>query len=241
MTTPGSTRTAVVTGAGSGIGRATAQRLRADGWRVLGLDRGGDPSEVVRADVTDLYSLEQAVATLGDAPVDALVLAAGIWSDDDDRYSVVPLEVWNRTLAVNVTGAMLSLRAVAPRLRAGSSVVTVASLAAISGIPKRDAYTASKGAIVALTRAWAADLIRFGTRVNCIAPAQVATPMTRHVRGLNAADLPLGREAEPPEIVEVILALLNPAAGYLNGAVIPIDGGLTAASALVPISLRHQP
>lgn len=220
------------------MGAATAQRLRSEGWTVLGLDRAGDEPEVVRADVTDLASLEEAVARLGDTPVDALVLAAGIWSSEDDRYSSVSLDVWERTMAVNVTGAMLSLRAVAPRFRPGSAVVTMASLAAITGIPKRDAYTASKGAIVALTRAWAADLIRLGVRVNCVAPAQVATPMTQHVTGLDAARLPLGREASAAEIVEVILALINPAASYLNGAIIPVDGGLTAASSLVSISLR---
>jgi NAD(P)-dependent dehydrogenase (short-subunit alcohol dehydrogenase family) len=75
-------------------------------------------------------------------------------------------------------------------------------------------------------------------RVNCIAPGQVATPMTQHVTGLDAATLPLGREARPEEIVEVIVSLVNPASGYLNGAIIPIDGGLTAASALVPLSPR---
>lgn len=231
-------RTAVVTGAASGMGAATAQRLRAEGWTVLGLDQAGQEPDVVRADVTDLASLEEALARLGDAPVDALVLAAGIWSSNDDRYSAVPLDVWERTMAVNVTGAMLSLRAVAPRFRPGSAVVTMASLAALTGIPRRDAYTASKGAIVALTRAWAADLIRLGVRVNCVAPAQVATPMTQHVTGIDTARLPLGREATPAEIVEVILALLNPAASYLNGAIIPVDGGLTAASSLVSISLR---
>ena len=232
-------RTAVVTGAGSGIGAATAKRLRVEGWSVLGLDLAGDDPDVVRVDVTDLAALEAAVAQLGDSPVDALVLAAGIWSSEDDRYSVVPLDVWERTMAVNVTGAMLSLRVVAPRLRPGSAVVTMASLAALTGIPKRDAYTASKGAIVALTRAWAADLIRLGVRVNCVAPAQVATPMTRHVTGLDKARLPLGREAEPAEIVEVICSLISPAASYLNGVIIPVDGGLTAASSLVSISLRE--
>ncbi len=231
-------RTAVVTGAGSGIGRATADRLRADGWRVLGLDLTAAP-DVVQADVTDLASLEAAAGRLADAPVHALVLAAGIWSAQDDRYTSVPLDVWNRTLAVNVTGMMLSLRAFAPRLQPGSSVVTIASLAALSGIPRRDAYTASKGAVVALTRAWAADLIRLGVRVNAIAPGQVATPMTSHVTGVDTARLPLGREADPAEIVEVVLALLNPAATYLNGAVIPVDGGLTAGSALVPLSPRR--
>lgn len=232
-------RTAVVTGAGSGIGAATAQRLRADGWCVLGLDRAGNEDDVVHADVTDLESLQVAVSRLGNTPVDALVLAAGIWSSDDNRYSAVPLDVWDRTMAVNVTGAMLSLRAVAPHFRPGSAVVTIASLAAVSGIPKRDAYTASKGAIVSLTRAWAADLIRLGVRVNCIAPAQVATPMTQHVTGLDTDCLPLGREAEPTEIVEVILSLINPGASYLNGAIIPVDGGLTAASTLVSISPRR--
>jgi 3-oxoacyl-[acyl-carrier protein] reductase len=232
-------RTAVVTGAGSGIGQATVERLRTDGWQVLGLDIAGPEPEVVHADVTDLASLEAASRRLGDAPVDALVLAAGIWSEQDDRYTSVPLDVWNRTLAVNVTGLMLSLRAFAPRLRPGSSVVTFASLAAINGVPRRDAYTASKGAVVALTRAWAADLIRLGVRVNSIAPGQVATPMTAHVTGVDTASLPLGREAHPAEIVEVVLALINPASTYLNGVVVPVDGGLTAGSALVPISPRR--
>ena len=232
------TGTAVVTGAGSGIGRATADRLRLDGWTVLGVDIAGDDS-VTRADVTDLDSLTAAAASLGGGRVDALVCAAGVWLEGDDRYTSIDLGAWERTWAVNVTGTMLTMRAFGPLLGAGSAVVTVGSIAAISGIPRRDAYTASKGAIVALTRAWAADLIRLGVRVNCIAPGQVATPMTERVTGLDHGRLPLGREAEPAEVVEVIVSLINPASSYLNGAIIPIDGGLTAASALAPLSPRH--
>lgn len=228
---------AVVTGAGSGIGRATAQRLRADGWQVLGLDLKAD-DQTVAADVTQEQALVLAAQQFGDEPIDALVCAAGVWLAGDDRYTKVDLDAWNTTLAVNVTGTMLTMRVFAPRIHAGGAVVTVGSMAAIAGIPRRDAYTASKGAIVALTRAWAADLIRFGVRVNCIAPGQVATPMTESVSGLDVNLLPLGREAEPAEIVEVIVSLINPAAGYLNGAIIPIDGGLTAASALAPLSPR---
>ena len=232
-------RTAVVTGAGSGIGATTAQLLRGNGWEVLGVDlRAGDG--VVAADVTDEASLTAAAAALEKGTLDALVCAAGVWLPGDDRYASVDLEVWNRTLAVNVTGTMLSLRAFAPYLRSGGSVVTIGSVAALSGIPKRDAYTASKGAIVALTRAWAADLIRLGIRVNCVAPGQVATAMTAHVTGLDHSRLPLGREAEAIEVASVIAALCDPALGYLNGAVIPVDGGLTAASGLVPLTPRRS-
>ena len=231
------TRRAVVTGAGSGIGAATAALLRDRGWEVLGVDlRAGEGT--VAADVTDEASLTAAAAGLGAGTLDALVCAAGVWLPGDDRYASVDMDVWNRTFAVNVTGTMLSLRAFAPALRSGGAVVTIGSVAAISGIPKRDAYTASKGAIVALTRAWAADLIRLGIRVNCVAPGQVATAMTAHVTGLDHSRLPLGREAEPGEVAGVIAALCDPELGYLNGAIIPVDGGLTAASALVPLTPR---
>jgi NAD(P)-dependent dehydrogenase (short-subunit alcohol dehydrogenase family) len=170
--------------------------------------------------------------------VDALICAAGILLPTDDRYSAVDLEVWDRTQDVNVKGTVLTLRTFAPLMSTGSSVVTVASMAAIAGIPKRDAYTASKGAIVALTRAWAADLIRSGIRVNAVAPGVVATPMTADTRAGDEASLPLGRAATPDEIAVVIAGLVNPASSYLNGAIIPIDGGATAASRLVSLSPR---
>lgn len=195
------TRRAVVTGAGSGIGAETCRQLRAQGWTVIGIDlTAGDG--INRADVTDLDQLEAVAATLEGAQVDALLCVAGIWSGRDDRYTTVPLDVWNHTFAVNVTGTMLTMRAFAPLLVEGSSVVTVASMAALTGIPKRDAYTASKGAIVALTRAWAADLIRLGIRVNCIAigtaVALIASGQYDVIVAVGAEKMPAGFIPRPP-------------------------------------------
>ena len=225
--------TAVVTGAASGIGAATCARFRADGWDVVGLDLHASEG-VVAADVSDPEAMAAVAAGL-DQPVHALVCSAGIWHPDDDRYTRVGLDVWEQTWRVNVTGTMLTLRAFAPLLAEGGSVMTVASLAALAGIPRRDAYTASKGAIVSLTRAWAADLIRGGVRVNCVAPGVIETPMNARL-GDEELPLPLGRRGTPEEIAEVIVSAT--AAGYLNGAIIPIDGGVTAAARYSPLTPR---
>ena len=230
-------RTVVVTGAGSGIGAATVDRFRRGGWDVFGIDLNGRDG-VIQADVSDPEALGAAVTQLGVHQIDALVCAAGIWSDQDDRYASVDLEVWAKTLAVNVTGTMLTLRTFGPLLGEGGAVVTIASMAALVGMPRRDAYTASKGAIVALTRAWAADLVRRGIRVNCVAPGVVDTPMTERARGSENLVLPFGRPASPDEVAQVIFSIADPRAGYLNGAVIPIDGGMTAAASTVDLSPR---
>lgn len=229
---------AVVTGAASGIGAAAASRLRSDGWDVLGIDRDSG-SGIVTADVTSEGDLMAAAEELGGRQVHALVCAAGVWDQSDDRYTSVSMQVWERTWAVNVTGTMLSLRAFAPLMRAGGSVVTIASMAALSGIPRRDAYTASKGAVLALSRAWAADLIRLGIRVNTLAPGIVETPMTSHIDGEYAASLPLGRPATADEVAAVIASLAGPDSSYLNGVVVPVDGGLTAVNSLVSVAPRR--
>ncbi len=234
---PASQKVAVVTGAGSGIGFETCRQLRAAGWNVVGIDLN-EGEGIHRADVTELDQLEAIAAGLAGARVDALLCIAGIWSQRDDRYTSVPLDVWNQTFAVNVTGTMLTMRAFAPLLAEGSSVVTIASMAALTGIPKRDAYTASKGAVIALTRAWAADLIRLGIRVNCVAPGVVETPMTASVRGEDEPALPLGRAASAAEVAAVITALTGEGMGYVSGAIIPIDGGITAANGLVTLAPR---
>jgi 3-oxoacyl-[acyl-carrier protein] reductase len=133
---------------------------------------------------------------------------------------------------------MLTLRTFAPRLVPGAAVVTIASIAAMVGFPRRDAYTASKGAVIALSRAWAADLIRREVRVNCICPGVTDTPMTTRALGTDTSALPLGRLATPAEIAGVIASTLDPRASYLNGAIIPVDGGLTTTAGTVPLSPR---
>jgi NAD(P)-dependent dehydrogenase (short-subunit alcohol dehydrogenase family) len=228
---------AVVTGAASGIGSAVVALFEEQGWDVVGVDRSAGPG-IVQADVSKESDMLAAAETLDGGHVDALVCAAGIWDQADDRYTSVSAEVWERTWAVNVTGTMLSLRAFAPLMGVGGSIVTIASMAAISGIPKRDAYTASKGAVLALSRAWAADLIRLGIRVNTLAPGIVETPMTEHINGEYETTLPLGRAASAREVAAVAVSLAGPELGYLNGVVVPVDGGLTAVNSLVSVAPR---
>lgn len=230
-------KTAVITGMSSGLGQATGDRLRSDGWDVIGLDVT-PADDCIVTDIADETSVAAAAASLEGRKIDALVCAAGIWSDRDDRYATVDLDVWRRTWEVNVTGTMLSVRHFAPLLNQGSGVVTFGSIAALTGMPRRDAYTASKGAIVSLTRAWATDLVRLGIRVNCIAPGVAATAMTGTQPSAAGLDLPLGRMATPAEIAEVVVSTLAPHSTYLNGAIIPVDGGLTAASHLAVITPR---
>ncbi len=230
-------RTAVITGMGSGLGQATGDRLRKDGWTVIGLDVT-PAKECIVADISDEASVAAAAASLSGDKIDALVCAAGVWSDRDDRYATVDLDVWRRTWEVNVTGTMLTVRHFAPLLNEGSGIVTFASIAALTGMPRRDAYTASKGAIVSLTRAWATDLVRMGLRVNCVAPGVAATAMTGTQPSAAGLDLPLGRMASPAEIAEVVVSTLAPHATYLNGAIIPVDGGITASSRLAVITPR---
>lgn len=227
---PGTRHRAVITGAASGIGLATMKELQHRGWECLGVDLNGNSEGVVRADVRDQAEIKSVAEESCVTPIDALICAAGIWHSSDDRYATLSESAWRETWEVNVTGAMNTLRFFGPLLRTGSAVVTVASIAALTGMPRMDAYTASKGAIVALTRAWAADLIRRGIRVNCVAPGITETPMTVAKLSPNEEqELPLGRQALPAEIGHVIAELAGRGASYLNGVVIPVDGGLTSA------------
>jgi len=225
-------RVAIVTGGASGIGRATAELLTAEGVQVAVFDRNGEPP----VDVSDPASVAAGVAevqrTLG--PVDILVNAAGIPSGgplDGDRY----VETWDETLAVNVTGAMLMVRACMDDLvRNGAGrIVNVASTEALTAGPNTSPYTVSKHALLGFTRSLAVDLGRRGVTANCVCPGATLTGMTEAIPEADREKfarrhIPLGRYGRPEEIAHMIVALTAEGASFVNGAVVAVDGGMTA-------------
>ena len=235
-------RRALVTGAGSGIGAAVARRLaaggasvvladvRRDGIEALGAELGGDAQPLL-LDVRDEEAVAPAVAGL-----DVLANVAGIGSTQSAPDT--PLEVWEDVFAVNARGTVLTCKHAIPDMaaRGGGAIVNVASVAALVGLRNRAAYCASKGAVVALTRALAVDHVGEGIRVNAVCPGTVDSPWVRRLveevgESLDAlrARQPLGRLGTPEEIAEAVVYLASDRAGFVTGSVLTIDGGLTAA------------
>jgi len=240
------TRTVVVTGGAKGIGRATVQRFAALGDRVVALGRDAaalqalpsDHAETHVCDITDEAAVTAVFAQIG--AVDVLVNNAGMGESAPLHHTT--LESWQRHLDVNATGAFLCMRAVVGgmRHRGAGAIVTVASTAGRVGVPYTTAYTASKHAVIGLTRAVAAELAGTGVRVNAVCPTFVRTDMTdrsianivertgrtpQQAEEALTAAAPLGRLLEPDEVADAIVYLASPAAAGISGQAWVIDGG----------------
>ena len=226
---------ALVTGAGSGIGAAVARRLAAEGAQVVVADLQPDAVAAelgARAVQLDVRDEAQVAAAMGE--LDVLVNVAGIGSTTNAPET--SLDVWENVFAVNARGTFLCCKHAIPGMakRGGGSIVNVASIAGLVGLRNRAAYCASKGAVIALTRALAVDHVADGIRVNAIAPGTVDSPWVRRLvedageslDGLRARQ-PMGRLGTPEEIAEAVVYLA--AAEFVTGSVLVIDGGLTAA------------
>jgi 2-dehydro-3-deoxy-L-rhamnonate dehydrogenase (NAD+) len=228
-------RTALVTGGGSGIGAATVARLQAAGAQVATLDIGDgapDGALAIRADVTDSREVAEAVrraeSELG--PLDVLVCSAGI-PGESLRTVDVSDDEWRRVFAINSDGVFWSNRAVLPGMieRGYGRIVNVASIAGKEGNPMAAAYSASKAAVIAMTKAIGKDVAGTGVLVNCIAPAVIDTPILDglspdHVDYM-VERIPMGRSGTADEVASLILWLAGEECSFSTGAVYDISGG----------------
>jgi NAD(P)-dependent dehydrogenase (short-subunit alcohol dehydrogenase family) len=256
-TTPGrlAGKTAVVTGAGAGLGEAIARRFAAEGARVACVDvrpetnqavvdaigaAGGEALPLAGDVGRSADARRVAEAVLGRwGRIDVLVNNAGILPA---RHSVVDTTEtdWDETLRVNVKGVYLMSQAIVPAMarQGGGAIVNLSSITGLVGLPVRAAYSASKGAVAILTRQMAVDLGRHGIRVNAVAPSFVITAINRalfdRMRAEGAPwqrlleEHPLGRLGEPGDVASAVLFLASAEAAWLTGVVLPVDGGYTA-------------
>lgn len=234
---------AVVTGGASGIGLATARLLAERGAVVACMDLRpeGLPAPLVgiEADVADDASVRSAIAEIAErlGRIDILVNNAGIGAQGTIGDN--PDEEWRRVFDVNVFGIVRVTRAALPHLRRSrcAAIVNTCSIAATAGLPDRALYSASKGAVLALTRATAADLVAAGIRVNCVNPGTVDTPWIARLleraedpegeRAALDARQPTGRLVAAEEVAAAIAYLAGPAAGSTTGADLAVDGGMS--------------
>jgi NAD(P)-dependent dehydrogenase (short-subunit alcohol dehydrogenase family) len=247
----------VITGGAGGIGRAAAVRFASEGARVVAVDvsasglkdtvaaveRAGGVALAVEADVTRAADVQRYVATATEhwGGIDCFFNNAGILG------AVAPLvdypeETFDRVMAVNVKGVWLGLKIVAPAIvaRGGGAIVNTASVAGLKGTPNLVAYTASKHAVVGMTRTASIELVRRGVRVNAVCPAPIETPMARQLEeGFSPKDsraahdrfttpIPMRRFGAPEEVAALVAFLCCADASYINGGIYTVDGGLLA-------------
>lgn len=237
MTDQWAGKVALVTGGASGIGQATVAALRALGATVVAVDLV-EGKGVEALDVSDEVAVERMVAAVAERH-GRLDLAANV-AGTSGVYSPVDAtatELWRSTMAVNLDGVFFCLRSQLGVMKAAGrgSIVNVASSAGLMGVPGLAAYSASKHAVIGLTRSAALEVSRGGIRVNAVCPGTVRTPMLRGFVGGDEEQLermgraaPLGRLAEPAEIAASIVWLLSDAASYVTGAALEVDGGVAA-------------
>jgi NAD(P)-dependent dehydrogenase (short-subunit alcohol dehydrogenase family) len=244
-------KVAVITGAAGGIGREAALLFSAEGASVVVADMSRESGEATAAacreavfvpvNVAEASSVDALFAAAADrfGGVDILYNNAGIMPPDDDSILTTEADAWDRVQAVNARGVFLCCKFGIPRLleRGGGSVINVASFVALVGAATSQiAYTASKGAVLSMSRELAVQFARQGVRVNALCPGPVETPLLmRLFAGDPAAyerrriHLPMGRLATAREIANAALFLASDESSYVNGATFLVDGGLTAA------------
>ncbi len=236
-------KVALVTGAATGIGRATVERLAREGARVVAAVAGPEQLGAVEAfsplvlDVRDEAAWEAAIARVEREAggLDILVNNAGIHRSGGALETSRAL--WDEVMAVSLWGTFLGCRAAIPALRrrGGGAIVNLASINALTGAPRAAAYAASKGGVRALTMALAVDHARENIRINCVCPGAVDTPLLEGViaaaedpaamRAILAERHPMGRIARPEEVAAVIAFLASEDASFMTGLAIPVDGG----------------
>jgi meso-butanediol dehydrogenase/(S,S)-butanediol dehydrogenase/diacetyl reductase len=226
-------KTVVVTGAASGLGLAIARAAEAEGAAIIALDRDTAPfAESCVCDISDEAQVRDALAAL--PRIDAVVNSAGIAL----RMTVADTDMadYDRVMAVNLRGSFLVSKYALPKMQDGGAILHISSVVGTTGTRNRAAYSASKGALVALTRNMALDYAAQNIRVNCLCPGFVETPLLAKLppewKARLAAAHPLGRLGQPEDIVPMALLLLCEDGRWITGQAIGVDGGFNAGHAV---------